>query len=157
MQLDDHYLVSARIRRQYLGLTADHMAHRLGIKRTSYLRFERGERRVYLDHAFAIAKELDCKVDDLARMPSPDEVRQLYVASQQNKITPIDDETGELIPAPQDNTSEIDNLINKTEGAKPEHPGDHDIVVDAHATPNATNAADNQDLAAALAGWDDSE
>lgn len=153
MQLDSHCLISARTRRQYLGISADDVAKRIGIKRTSYLRYERGERRVYFDHAIAIASLLDCKVDDLTRVPTPEEIRELYAEGQRRRIIPVDD-AGVPLPAPVDAThddaAELDNLINKTQS-----PGDHDIVVDTHAHAHTANTS--TDLAAALAGWDDSE
>lgn len=153
MICDAHPLISARLRRQYLGIEADAVAQRLGIKRTSYLRYERGERRVYFDHAIAIANILECTTDDLTRMPSAEEVSELYAKSQERKVTPIDDTTGELIgePAIVADATILDNPINKAEGQA------DGIVVDAHAHAHTTNTSTSDDLAAALAGWDDSE
>lgn len=164
MELERHVLMGARLRRQYANISADYMASQLGIKRTSYLRFERGERRPYLDHALRIAAVLGCTIDELTRVPTPDEVSDLYREAQRRKIVPIDDETGAIIAPPPtsdtSNTSELDNLIIKDDGAddnlveQPIKPGDTVVVGDIHTTV-AEPAAPG--LAEALAGWDDSD
>lgn len=77
MEMRDHPLMSARQRRQLLQLPATFIASRLGITVTSYNRFERGERRAYVDQAHVIAKALGCTVDDLARPLTVDEELEL--------------------------------------------------------------------------------
>lgn len=143
----DHPLIGVRTRRHYLGFTADTMAKRLGISRTSYLRLERGERRIYFDKALAIAQILGCTCEQLTRMPTPDEVRELYITSQSRNITPVDDETGEILAPPADLAA--DNQIK---------PGDTVVFAGAHTIVEHTSShTDSASLAAALEGWEDGE
>lgn len=73
MELAQHTLMSARHRRQILDISAAAVATRIGVTVTTYNRFERGERRPYLDQALAIAKTLGCMVEDLGRPMTMDE------------------------------------------------------------------------------------
>lgn len=87
MLLENHPLVSARDRRQMLGIPAAQIAARIGITVTTYNRFERGERRAYLDHGHAIAKMLGCTVDDLARpLTMEDEIALIKEKARRNGI-----------------------------------------------------------------------
>lgn len=68
-----HLLTGLRARRVAQRLSAPQMAKVIGMTSTSYLRFERGERRVYLDKAVALARYLGCTIAQLAQEPTVDE------------------------------------------------------------------------------------
>lgn len=78
MLVKDHPLTGVRTRRQILGVTAADMAQRLGCTPTTYSRYERGERRVFLDQAKTIATFLGCSIDELSREPTVDEQVELF-------------------------------------------------------------------------------
>jgi transcriptional regulator with XRE-family HTH domain len=173
MDLPVHCLSGVRTRRQYLGLSADEMAQRLGITRTSYLRYERGERRIMLDQAKAMASMLGCTCEQLGELPTPDEVRALYAEGQRRQKVLVDDETGQIIRPPEmpQDAHHVAPAIHPAAescstvplrgfgGAPQEKPG---IVVAAHVDANAhdrpNDSADRPiSLSQALEGWGDDE
>lgn len=68
-----HPLAGLKTRREMEHMRASDLARRIGVTTASYYRFERGERRIYLDKARAIASTLGCTVDALAHEPTPEE------------------------------------------------------------------------------------
>jgi transcriptional regulator with XRE-family HTH domain len=58
------------------------MAKRLGCTPTTYFRYERGERRVFLDQAKAIASFLACSIDELGTEPTDEEQLTLLKRAQ---------------------------------------------------------------------------
>lgn len=78
MLLKNHDLTGVRTRRQILGLSGTDMAKRLGCTPTTYFRYERGERRAYIDQGKAIASFLGCTIDELDREPTDEEQIALF-------------------------------------------------------------------------------
>jgi transcriptional regulator with XRE-family HTH domain len=74
----DHLLVGVRTRRQYLRVGVKELAERLNMTESSYRRFERGDRRPYLDQAITIAKMLNCTVEALGHLPTATEVGAMF-------------------------------------------------------------------------------
>lgn len=60
--------------REALGVSVADIAARLAIKPTSYRRYERGERNMYLHQAVAVANMLGVTVDQLIREPTIDDL-----------------------------------------------------------------------------------
>jgi transcriptional regulator with XRE-family HTH domain len=73
MTLPAHPLHGLRLRREMRGLKASQLAQRTGVDTASYYRFERGERRIYLDKALTLAHTLQCTVEQLGIEPTADE------------------------------------------------------------------------------------
>lgn len=70
--------------RRRAGLSQEEIAARLGIKKSRYGTWERGERMLNLEQAFNCAVVLDCTIDEIAgldreRLRSPDPRRQAMV------------------------------------------------------------------------------
>src|SRR5689334_11048276 len=89
MELKNHYLLGVRERRRLLNLNATYMASRLNVTPITYYRFERGERRVYLDYAVTIAAILGCALEDLGRFPTPEEALELMKRSHARRIAEV--------------------------------------------------------------------
>lgn len=56
-----------------LRLKVADLAHAIGVEPTSYRRFERGERRIYLDKALILASQFNCTIEELSAPPTLDE------------------------------------------------------------------------------------
>jgi transcriptional regulator with XRE-family HTH domain len=82
MTLPAHPLHGLRLRREMRGLKASQLAQRTGVDTASYYRFERGERRIYLDKALTLAHTLQCTVEQLGIEPTADE----QVAALRNQL-----------------------------------------------------------------------
>lgn len=112
MQLKNHPLASVRTRRQILGLSGADMAKRLGCTPTTYFRYERGERRVFLDQARAIASFLACSIDELGTEPTDEEQLTLLKRAQTRRraieqgISPDEAEVEATILSQWDDTDE---------------------------------------------------
>lgn len=78
MTLRDHPLAGVRTRRTLKGISAPTIAQRIGITTDYYYKYERGERRIYLDKALAIARTLECSVEDLGSEPNIDEQVEIF-------------------------------------------------------------------------------
>lgn len=80
-----------QIVREALGFTRKQIADRLAITTTSYARYERGERSIYLHQASTVAQMLGVPIDILTRTPAIEEL----VALNQQRLR-----AGEPSPAP---------------------------------------------------------
>ena len=70
--------------RKRAGLSQEEISERLGIKKSRYGTWERGERMLNLEQAFNCAVVLNCTIDEIAgldreRLRSPDPRRQAMV------------------------------------------------------------------------------
>jgi transcriptional regulator with XRE-family HTH domain len=80
-----HPLSGLRDRRRLAGVTSSAIAARIGVDVNSYGRFERGERRCYLDKAIAIASMLNCTVEQLGHPPSIEERVDMFRAGEKHR------------------------------------------------------------------------
>lgn len=120
-----HLLAGVRTRRQLLGIRAVDLAKRIAVTPTSYMRFERGERRIYLDKAVAIAKMLNCSLDELAIEPTLEQQVEMFRALKLRETDP-DVQWGEAMKRamqndevnkakPGDDTVVLQNDVNETD------------------------------------------
>lgn len=78
--LTNHPLSGIRNRRLIKDIPAETLAHKIGCTLAAYYRYERGERRIYLDKAIMLASLLDCTLEDLGRDPDAGQMAGYYLA-----------------------------------------------------------------------------
>lgn len=76
------------------------LAHAIGTQPTSYSRFERGERRIYLDKAILLAKRLGVRVDDLTLVMDEEAAVALCAARDREAIAAGTYQPGRTLPPP---------------------------------------------------------
>jgi transcriptional regulator with XRE-family HTH domain len=91
-----HPLEGVAERRRLLKIRLKDLASAIGVQPTSLSRFERGERRIYLDKAHTLARMLECSIEDLGRIPEGEEAARLFQRGEQlRKLSSMSDEDRE--------------------------------------------------------------
>jgi transcriptional regulator with XRE-family HTH domain len=103
-----HPLAGLRTIRLALGIHPKTLADRIGITISTYHRYERGERRIYLDKAIVLASTLGLPTTDhLSREPTPDEhLALLQRGAEHRRLVGVLGDEPELIAQLEDWTDE---------------------------------------------------
>lgn len=84
-ELPNHPMFGARERRLLAGIKTIQAAKAIGVDPNTYGRYERGERRIYLDRARTLARLFNCTIDQLAQPLSIDEQLAIREAERQER------------------------------------------------------------------------
>lgn len=143
MVLRDHPLAGVRTRRQLKDIKAPALAKRLGVATEYFYKYERGERRLYLDKALALAKMLECTVEELGIEPSIDEQVAIFRQRKTEELSggPTLDQLVKRLEQSRDTVGEaagtvvLQSEVNKTIHGDHAHAHRHTDHID-HIDPN---------------------
>jgi transcriptional regulator with XRE-family HTH domain len=141
-----HSLSGLKRVRTLLQFDPKRLADRIGIELNTYYRYERGERRIYLDKGATLAAMLEVPIEALMREPTPEEATILFARGEKRKA---------LLNRAQGDENLAETLATWDDAASTTAPP--------QPTPASTkptkpvNPADEYPLEEALADWIDTE